>query len=165
MNQREATVGTILAVLEARGVEYVLNGETPISSVLTDTDKATIRETLFTMFREGEVTYKDDFQWKVDDDKELKKYISGLVNNWIRKAKEFNNGQAYVAKNPGSRAHVQDEQLRELKKLSAQCANNPEAMSEIAEAIAARKAEIEAAKPQAQINTDALPEHLRHLVK
>lgn len=166
LSQRVATVQTILNVLSNRGVDYELNGPTPISEVLTDSDKATVREQLFTLFREGEVTYKPEFQAKVDDDSELKKYISGLVNNWIRKAKEFNSGQAYVARNPGSRKHVGDEQIKELKKLSAQYSNNPEAMSEIAAAIAKRKAELEAEKAKnVEIKVDALPEHLRHLVK
>jgi len=165
MNQKQATVSTILAVLSERDVEYELNGDVTIAEVLTDTDKATVRTTLFDMFRAGSVTYKSEFQPKVDDDAELKKYISGLVNNWIRKEKSFNCGQAYVAKNPGSRAHSGDEQLKELKKLSAQCIGDDEAMALITDAIVARQAEI--AKDNAKtvtINADALPDSLKHLV-
>jgi len=164
MNQKEATVSTILAVLEERGVSYELNGPTPISEVLTNSDKEQVRDALFTMFRSGDVSYKAEFQAKVDDDSELKKYISGLVNNWIRKNKEFNCGQAYVAKNPGSRSYIKDEQLKELTKLAKQCANNPEALAQVTEAIEDRKAEIEAEKAKSiVINADALPEHLKHL--
>lgn len=166
MSQKEATVSVLLSVLTDRGVDYELNGPTPISEVLTDGDKAKTRETLFAMFREGLVTYKPEFEPKVQDDSELKKYISGLVNNWIRKHKGFNSGQVYVAKNPGSRAGASDEQLRELKKLSAQYSGNPEAQAEIAKAIADRKAEIEAEKMKSiEIDASKLPEHLRSLVK
>lgn len=164
-NQKEATVETIIAVLTERGYDYEMNGPTPISEVLTDADKASVRECLFTMFKDGSVSYKAEFQAKVDDDSELKKYISGLVNNWIRKHKGFNSGQAYVAKNPGSRQHVGDEQLRELKKLSTQYSDNPEALAEIAEAIATRTAELAAEKAKTvEINVNALPDSLKHLV-
>ena len=165
MNQKEATVSTILAVLEERGVSYEENGEAIVGDVLTDKDRAQVRDALFTMFRNGDVTYKVEFQAAVDDDSELKKYISGLVNNWIRKYKGFNAGQAYKAKNPGSRAHSRDEQLTELKKLSALCADDPDALADITEAIVARKAVIASEKAKdVVINADALPDHLKHLV-
>lgn len=164
VNQKEATVSTIMGVLSERGVDYELGGDTPISEVLTDSDKATVRSALFAMFRDGSVIYKPEFEAKVNDDAELKKYISGLVNNWIRKAKDFNCGQAYKAKNPGSRAHAQDDQLKALKALSSQYAQGSDEYNEIVTAIATRKAEIEAEKAKSvTIDVDALPESLRHL--
>lgn len=165
VNQRTATVNTILEVLQDRGIDYEVNGPTPISEVLIDSDKATIRERLFTMFRNNEVTMSDNFMsTKLGDDSELKKYISGLVNNWIRKAKELNSGQAYVTKNPGSRAHVGDEQLKELMKLATQIGSGNEGYEDVMQAIKQRKDEIAATKTKtAPINIDALPEHLKHL--
>ena len=108
VNQRTACVNTILSVLEDNGINYELNGEITVKEVLTDAMKSSVRDILFTSFRNGSVEYKESFQPKVDDDSELKKYISGLTNNWIRKAKEFNNGSAYKAANPGSRAGSTD---------------------------------------------------------
>ena len=163
VNQRSATVNTILSVLSERGYEYELNGETPISDVLNDSDKAKVREILFTMFRQGQVEYKSSFQSKVDDDSELKKYISGLVNNWIRKAKEFNSGNTYQAKNPGSRAGSQDSKVKEMRKL-LQVTTDPQAKAMIQEAINQRVAEIKAEKNQVEIDASQLPKHLRHLV-
>lgn len=157
MNQRQATVSTILAVLQERGVEYELNSQTPISEVLTPEDKHKVRETLFTMFRFGQVDYKETFQAQVDDDKALKNYISGLTNNWIRKAPEFNNDQAYQAKNPGTRQGAQDEQIREMKKLLS-ATTDPEAKVLINQAIESRQAEI---KPSISVNLDAIPAALR----
>lgn len=159
VNQRSATVNTILAVLSDRGVEYELNGETPVSKVLTDSDKATVREILFTMFRSGEVEYKASFQHKVNDDSELKKYISGLVNNWIRKAKEFNNGQAYQAKNPGSRAGSGDSKVKEMKKLLS-VTTDPQARAIIQSAIDSRVAELKAEKNQVEIDYESIPAEL-----
>ena len=166
MNQREATVFAIMATLEARDFEYELNGPVPISEVLTDVDKKEVRTMLFSQFRDGDITFKSSFQFKVDDDAELNKYVSGLLNNVIRKAKEFNSGKAYVIKNPGSRAHSSDEPLRELKKLLNQVSlsDDQEAIDEVNEAIVTRKAQIKPKTAAAPINVDALPEHLQHLV-
>lgn len=159
MNQRDATCNCILSVLSDRGVEYEQSGPTPISSVLTAEDKATVRAILFTQFRAGKIDYKNALP---TDDKVLSNYISGLVNNWIRKAPEFNCDVTYQAKNPGSRAGSGDEQIKEMKKLLS-VTTDPEAKLAIAEAIAERQAII---KPTTvTIDVSKLPEHLRALVK
>ena len=161
MNQRQATVSTILAVLKDAGVQYELNGDTAVSEVLTDTLKAKVRELIFVGFRNGTIEMSDDGKSKYSDDSALKVYISGLVNNWIRKAPEFNSGSKYQAKNPGIRAGSGDEQIKEMKKLLNQT-TDPKAKAMIEEAIEKRR---EALKPTVEINVDALPEGLRHLVK
>lgn len=157
MNQRKATVSTIIAVLEERGVSYELNGPTPISDVLNDSDKKSVRETLFTMFRDDQVEMSDEAKIKYSDDSDLKSYISGLVNNWIRKAPEFNAGGKYTPKNPGSRAGSGDEQIKEMKKLLAQT-QDPEVKEAVQEAIDARIAEL---KPTIEVDYSKLPEELK----
>lgn len=167
LNQKQATCGALIQVLADRGVDYEINGPTPISEVLNDKDKQTVRDQLFQQFREGEVSMSDKFRdEKLNDDSELKKYISGLVNNWIRKNKEFNCGQVYQIKNPGSRAHVGDEQLKELMKLATQIGTGNDGYEDVMQAIKQRKDEIAASKAKdVTINVDALPEHLQHLAK
>ena len=54
---------------------------------------------------------------KNNTEKLMKSYVSGLVNNWIRKYKPFNQGVKYEIKNPGSRKGSGDEQVREMRKL------------------------------------------------
>lgn len=157
MNQRKATCSTIIATLEERGVKYELNGSTPISEVLNDSDKKSIREALFAMFRSGDVEMSDEAKQKYSDDSDLKSYISGLVNNWIRKAPEFNCGGKYVPKNPGSRAGSGDEQIREMKKLLAQT-NDPSVKEAVQAAIDARIAEL---KPTVEVDYSKLPEELK----
>ena len=164
VNQRSATVNAIMSVLSERGVDYELNGETPISEVLNDSDKANVRAILFTAFRNGDVEYKESFQAKVNDDSELKKYISGLTNNWIRKAKEFNCGQAYQAKNPGSRAGSQDSKVKEMRKLLS-VTTDSQAQAMIKQAIDTRVSELKAEQNQVEIDVNNLPEHLRHLIQ
>ena len=95
----------------------------------------------------------------------MKKYVSGLVNNWVRKNKEFNCGNTYAAKNPGSRAGSTDPQMKALKTLLSQLGeDDATAIAEVKSAIEARKAEIKPATAVKPINVDALPEHLKGLV-
>lgn len=159
MNQRTATVNTILAVLSERGVNYELNGETSISQVLNETDRAKVRDILFAQFRSGNVEYKASFQAKVNDDSELKKYISGLVNNWIRKAPEFNSGNRHQAKNPGSRAGMGDEKVKEMKKLLS-VTQDEEARAIIQKAINDRVSQLKAEKQQVEIDYSVIPKEL-----
>jgi hypothetical protein len=160
MNQRQATVSVLLSVLSEDGVDYELNGPTPINDVLQPYHKEQARTILITMFRTGRVQYRPEFQSKVDDDSEIKKYVGGLINNWIRKAKEFNNGEAYVPSNPGSRAGSGDAQIRELKKLLAKV-KGTEHEAKVQAAIQAR---IEEIKPKLEINEAMIPANLRELL-
>lgn len=162
VNQKQAVRNAIFSVLEEKGQDFELNGSVAIGEVFNSDDKAKAREILFAGFKSAEIEYKESFQSKVDDDTELKKYVSGLLNNWMRKDKELNCGQAYKAKNPGSRAGSQDPEVKEMRKLLS-VTQDPESRAMIQEAIAARIAEIKPAKT-VSIDTSALPEHLRHLV-
>jgi hypothetical protein len=156
MNQREATVNCILSVLEERGVEYELNGELAMSDVLNTDDKKNVRSILFTMFQQGKIDFRDTS--KLSDTKYMTDYISGLVNNWVRKAPEFNGNAKYAAKNPGSRAGSGDEQIKEMKKLLS-TVTDPETRAVIQSHIDARAIEIKPAS--VAINMDAIPAALR----
>ena len=163
VNQKTAVVNTILALLEDRGVDYVMGGEVIMNDILEPTDKEKIKSVLFTMFRANEVEYKESFQAKVDDDSELKKYISGLLNNWVRKNKDFNAGQVYKAKNPGSRAGSTDPSIKAMRQLLS-VTPDENAKLAIQTAIDAKLAEIKASKQTVTINIDAIPEELKHLL-
>jgi hypothetical protein len=163
MNQRTATCNALIAVLSARGVDYELGGEKIIKDVLTKKDIETVQDVVFAGFRKGEIEMSADSKAKYAEDKELKKYVSGLVNNWIRKAPEFNNDQAYVAKNPGSRAGSQDEQVKNMKALLAQTTDATHRKM-IQDALDARIAEIKPTK-SVEIDASKLPDSLKHLVK
>ena len=164
VNQKQATVKAIMYVLEENGVEYEQFGETPVKDVLNDSMKAEVRDILFEEFKDGMIEYKASFQPKVDSDSELKKYISGLVNNWIRKAKEFNGNTTYKAKNPSSRAGSGDAKVKEMKKLLS-VTTDATAREMIEQAIETRIAELKAEKNEVEIDINNLPEELRHLAK
>lgn len=161
-NQRNVTVDVILNVLEQDGVDYQLNGEVRAQDIFTAEQKAKAKKILFNAFKAKQVSYKPEFQAKVDDDAELNKYIGGLLNNWLRKAKELNAGVTYEIKNPGSRAGSGDAQITELKKLLKKV-KGTEHEAKVQAAINTR---IEQIKPEMQItiNTDLLPEDLKDLV-
>jgi hypothetical protein len=162
MNQRQATVTVLMSVLSERGVEYELNGETPISEVLTKSDKDKAVNIICQGFLSGQIEMSQEGKSKYfSDPSELKKYTVGLVNNWIRKATEFNSGNKYEIKNKGSRAGSGDEQLKALREL-LKITTDEEVRGEIQQAINERMEEI---KPKVEINVSALPSHLRHLVK
>lgn len=163
MTQKKAVVSIILSTLSARGVNYELGGSVAVNDVLTDADKTTIRDFLFAGFRKGEIEMKADAKAKAGDDSYLKSYVSGLLNNWVRKEKEFNCGNTYKAKNPGSRAGSGDEQVKEMKKLLNQV-TDPQQKATIQSAIDARMSEI---KPsvKTEIDFSKIPESLRHLAK
>jgi hypothetical protein len=163
MNQRTATVQACLAVLKDRGQQYELNGSVNIGDVLTEADKIKIRDVVFAGFKTGKIEMSEESKAKYSDDKALKGYVSGLVNNWIRKAPEFNNGSKYQAKNPGSRQGSSDEQIKEMKKLLGQ-ATDAGTKALIQAAIDERQAEIVSASAP-QIDVSKLPDHLKHLVK
>jgi hypothetical protein len=142
---------------------YELGGETILSEVLTDAQKKEIRSILVSGFQSGQIEMSEEAKVRYSETSELSKYVSGLLNNWVRKNPEFNNGGNYTVKNPGSRSGSGDEQIKALKSLLKVTAD-AEVRKEIEQAITERLAEI---KPAATvtINVDALPEHLKYLVK
>ena len=158
-SQKQAVTNAVLSILPS----YELGGEEIANDVMSAAQKSEAREILFNGFRANEISYKDEFATKVQDDVILKKYVSGLLNNWLRKNPEFNNGIKYEAKNPGSRAGSGDAQVRELKKLLKQV-KWTESESDVQTAFDNRIAEIKPTQT-ITINVDALPESLRHLVK
>ena len=162
-SQKESVCNTILSVLSARGYEYELGCETPIKSVLTDDDKKQIRAIVLEGFMSGDISMTEQAREKYNDETKMKTYVSGVVNNWIKKNPEFNGGNKYVPANPGSRAGQGDEQIKALRGLK-KTTNDPQALAEIETAINNRLAEIKPAQT-VTIDVEALPEHLKHLVK
>ena len=161
-SQRDAVCTFIMQVLADRGVDYELNGSIPVSDVLTAEDKKVVRELVTQGFLNGEIVLSEEAQAKfLPFPSELAKYVSGLVNNWIRKYKPFNCGMAYVPANKGSRTGSQDPQIKALRALKKKPGLTPEQMTAVDAAIADRLAEL---KPQEEIDVSNVPEHLRHLI-
>lgn len=167
VNQKEATFNAIITAFNNAGVSFE-NGEIA-KDILTAEIRSEVRGTLFTQFRAGEISFSEEFaQTKLNDDSELKKYIAGLVSNWVKKDKRLNGNVQYKIQNPGSRAGQGDETVKALRSLVKQLtvAGNTEGLAEAKEALLSRQSELAAAKSvkSAPINVDAIPEGLRYLV-
>lgn len=158
-SQKDAVIKAIMSVVEG----YTINGDTLLSDVITKEEKDTVKTILFNGFRNGNIEFSVDAVAKYRADAELKKYVTGLLDNWIRKYPGFNAGQSYVTKNPGSRSGSGDAKIKALKALLKTVTDN-EVKAQVEQAINERLAEL---KPEAKVEIDvnALPEHLRHLVK
>lgn len=158
--QREATVNTIISVLADRDVQYELGGSTNVSEVLTSEDKKKVQTILAAGFNKGEIQLSEEAKAKyIGNTAEMNKYVSGLINNWVRKFPDFNNGSKYEAKNPGSRAGTGDEMVKEMRKL-LKIQTDAKAKVAIQEAIDSRLAEIKPTK-SVTVNLEAIPAELR----
>jgi hypothetical protein len=161
MNQRKATVSAILFVLSDKGISYEFNGPVNASDLMTENDRSKTVDMICKGFLEGEVEMSDEGKAKYfTQPTELRKYVVGLVNNWLRKAPELNGGQKYQVKNPGSRAGSGNETIKALKQLLT-ITDDQDARRAIEAEIASQ---LETIKPKVEINFDAIPAHLRHLL-
>lgn len=149
LSQKEAVFNAVTEVIGTTRTEE------DSTLTLTRDQKASVREILLVGFQEGSIELKSE-----QDD--MKKYVNGLLNNWLRKDKRFNGGVVYKAKNPGSRAGQSDPMIKNLR-LLLKTTEDETAKTDIQEAIDTRLAEL---KPEKKIEVDAtvIPEHLQHLV-
>ena len=158
VNQKQAVTNAVLSVFP----EYQLGGEVTLQEILTSEAKNQIKTIICEGFMSGKIEMSDEGKAKYfSNPTELSKYVVGLVNNWVRKNPEFNNGNGYVTKNPGSRKGAGDETLKALRQL-LKVTTDTQVKQEIQAEIDSR---LESLKPKVEINLDALPAHLRHLVK
>lgn len=158
ISQKQAVTNAVLSMFP----DYELNGEVVLADILTKESKAELRKILFAGFRSNKISFQGESS-QLNNDEYLSKYVSGLLDNWIRKNPEFNSGSKYETKNPGSRTGSQDEQVKAMRQL-LKTVSDPTIKAEIQSAINERISEIKPAQT-VTINVDALPEHLRHLVK
>ena len=167
VNQKEATYNAITTAFENAGVSFE-DGDIA-KDVLTAEIRSEVRGILFTQFRANEISFSEEFaQTQLNDDTLLKKYIAGLVSNWVKKDKRLNGDVTYSIENPGSRAGQGDETIKALRSLVKQLtvAGNTDGIAEAKAALTARQNELAALKSVkfTPINVDAIPENLRYLV-
>lgn len=111
-----------------------------------------------------ETEFSDKAREKYLTRDDVKGYVNGLVNNWLRKDIRLNGGDKYETKNPGSRSGSGDEVLKNLKALKSTLTEDAHIQAVDAE-IARRTAELSAAKAKTvTIDMDKIPEALRHLI-
>ena len=166
-SQSNAVYNATLNTLEDNEVQFIPL-ETKLSEVMTDEMRKTIIGIVCEGFTNGTVELKDtpSNQAKLADPAKLKSYVNGLVSNWHRKDKRFNEGQAYEIKNKGSRTGQGDSQLKALKALHKKFVGvDADQTAKIQEAIDVRLSELQTEKNKSiVIDVDSLPEEFKHLV-
>lgn len=123
------------AVTEVLGDSFVV-GTTVVSEVITSEQKQQVRDLVKTGIVNGEVEYGKD----TSNEKELDRYVNGMINNHLKRSKKLNGGSPYQPKKKGL---PRDETLRELTKFQATLQPGTEKYNEAAEAISQRRAELE----------------------
>jgi len=144
MNQKEAVYQAITGMFDVSGdgaVELSRDQKHDVISVLVEGFKA------------KRISYAGE----LPDEKSLRNYCSGLLNNWLRKDTRLNGGTKYQAKNPGSRRGATDPQISALRKLQS-IQTDPDKVAEIQVYIDKRLEEI---TPKVEIDTSALPADLK----
>lgn len=159
MSQKECVFAAVTAFLEENDRLHEIDGGLNLSK----SDRQTVVGMVCAARDAMELSVEADA--KFDTEQKFKTYVIGLVNNWLRKDKRLNGGVKYETKNPGSRAGVGDAALKAMKLLRSTL-TDAEEIAEVEAAIEARISEIKASKVKVvEINVNAIPEHLRHLVK
>lgn len=161
--QKQSVVNSIKSIL---GSSFDPNQ--PARDQLTPDQLKQVKEEVLNGIKAGEIDFKKD----LPDDKELSRYVSGMVSNHLRKAKELNGGETYVPQSTGRGSR--DPQISELNKLASTYTEGSEEYNQIISAIESRKVELTAerelaaksrkkAKELNSINMDELPEELKSL--
>jgi hypothetical protein len=161
--QKDSVIKEVKAIL---GSSY--DSSVSAKDQLSDEQFIIIKNNIANGIINGTIAYSRE----ILDEKEIKKYVSGMVSNYLRKVKELNGGVAYTPSFIASNSR--DPQLSELNKLSKSYVEGSSEFNQIQEAILARKAELELQKNTATkdknklkeinpINMNALPDSLKNL--
>jgi hypothetical protein len=146
MNQKEAVYK---AITEVTG--KVHSGEVAVQ--LDDNSKAKVKQILVEGFKSGNIEIGIE-----KNEQQLKSYVNGLLDNWLRKDKRLNGNTKYEIKNPGTRSGSGDEAIREMRKLLKTGLSDTQRAA-VEAAIATRLAEIKPVK-EVEINASVLPADL-----
>lgn len=163
ISQKEAVVNEVKAILGGN-----FDPSIPAKGQLSDDQMDTLRSNIVAGILSGAISFTKE----IVDHKEITRYVSGMVSNHFRKAKELNGGNAYAPQSTGRGSR--DSQISELNKLLKTMTEGTEEYDQVVDAITSRKAELTAVKVEqlkekrkqkelASINTDALPESLKSL--
>jgi hypothetical protein len=160
--QSEATINAVINLAKDKGYSAT-PFETDYNTVLTSDDKSTVVNMITQSIIDGTVSMTEKSQQKFgDDDKALRRYVVGLVNDRLRKAKALNGNVKYEHKEPGKLTSSRDPQLKALNQILNLETTTEDDKPAIEKAIKQRQAELNVEKQkQVTINYDALPADLR----
>ena len=166
LSQVNAVYQAVTNVLKENEIEF-RDGEVNVGSILSKDMKTAVIGMLMNGFREGLIELKDteSNKAKLADEGELRVYVRGLVDNWLRKDKRLNGGMTYTAKNPGSKGHLkyateeeklQIKTMRHILKEIGEDKDVRDHLNDLESRIRAR-----APKAESKVDLSVLPENLR----
>jgi len=165
ISQKTAVVNEVTAILGSS-----FDSSLPVKDQLTPEQFSTIKSNVVAGIVDGSISFNKD----TSDEKEVMRYVSGMISNHFRKAKELNGGASYAPQSTGRGSR--DSQLSELSKLLGTYDDGSAEFNQIVSAINSRKLELSADKTAASaekkrqkelasINTDALPDSVKNLAE
>ena len=145
-NQKEMVFSTVISFY---GDKFE-NGMT-----FTKEDKSKIVDNLLESFGKGE--------WEVKSPQEnMRNYTVGLLNNHMRKDVRLNGGDKYTPKNPGSRTHQSDDQVKNMRLLLKGFNEGSPEYTKIKKVLDERIKELSV--KEIDIDIESLPKELRGLI-
>lgn len=128
ISQKQAVVDGVKGVLGSN-----FDPSVPAKQQLSSSQISSIRDTIVSGITAGSVVYKGDNT----NTAKVKSYVSGLISNHLRKAKELNGGSGYTPsqKRPSGK---KDSVVSELKTLLSTLEAGSEAYSEVESEISKR---------------------------
>lgn len=134
VSQKEAVVSAVGKIL---GKSFVV-GSTNVKETISGEQLTQLRDTIFTGIQAGDIAYNKD----IDDEKTVRRYVNGMIDNHFRKAKELNGGAAYAAKTSNGSRGIRDPQLAALRKLSKNYESGSQEQSKVLSAINSRESQL-----------------------
>lgn len=147
MNQKEAVFHFITNIKEI--------GSGPV--ILSDSERKEVIHSLVEGFQDCNISYKGT----LPTEPELRKYVSGMLSNWLRKDTRLNGGVKYEAKNPGSRAGSSDPQVKAMRALLKTLDSNDPRRATVEATLNSHIEANRATKQKVTVNFEDLPESLR----
>lgn len=155
MKQVEAVVKAVQEVCP----DFEINNDIGLEKI-TREERYAINIIVTEAIMQGTVDYSKEL-----NDKSVRKYVGGMVTNWLRKSPLLNGGSTYQVKNAGSRSNQTDPKLKALRQVR-KATTDDATLQEIDKHINARLAEIKTEKAsKIEINYDLLPEELVAKIK
>jgi hypothetical protein len=137
ISQKQSVVNAVTTTL---GTRYV--STSAVKSILTKEELAAVRSLVLADIQAGNVAIGKNY-----DINQLRRYVNGMVDNHLRKAKELNGGTTYHTTGTRKAKTPKDPQLNALKKLAKTLkSDNPE-FTKVQAAISARESELNISQP------------------
>jgi hypothetical protein len=139
----------INAVSEVLGSSFVPSS-TIVRDVITSEQLESVRQLVFAGIISGSVA----FGKSTEDEKLVRRYVNGMVDNHFRKSPELNGGTKYTTPTPGSRGS-RDSQLSTLRKLLKTFDEGSSQYTQVLNAIATREATLSSERASARASKRA----------